>query len=97
MATYISLIRYTEHGVKDMKDSPSRLAKAKDVIKAAGGELKAFYLTLGQYDAVSVMELPDDETATRLALIIGGQGAIRTETMRAFPEDEYAKIVASLP
>ena len=97
MATYISLISYTQEGVQKMKDSPARLEKAKKLFMSAGGDLKAFYLTMGQYDAVSIMEAPDDETATRLALIIGGQGAVRTETMRAFPEDEYAKIIASLP
>ena len=97
MATYISLISYTQEGVQKMKDSPARLEKAKKLFMSAGGDLKAFYLTMGQYDAVSIMEAPDDETATRLALIIGGQGAVRTETMRAFTEDEYRKVIAELP
>jgi uncharacterized protein with GYD domain len=62
-----------------------------------GGQLKAFYLTMGRYDAVVVSEAPDDETATRFALATGARGFVRTETLRAYPEDEYRKIVASLP
>jgi uncharacterized protein with GYD domain len=51
----------------------------------------------GQYDAVVIGEAPDDETAMKLALLIGSQGNIRTETLRAFTEDEYRKIIAALP
>ena len=97
MATYITLIRYTEDGIKNIKDGPSRLDAAREAFKAAGAELKEFYLTFGQYDAVSIIDCPDDATATRLALMIGAQGAVRTETMRAHPEGEYREIIASLP
>jgi uncharacterized protein with GYD domain len=97
MPTYISLIKYTQQGVENMKDSPARLEEAKQAFRAMGGELKAFYLTMGQYDAVVVSEGPDDETATKLAIAIGARGAIRTETLRAFTEDEYREIIASLP
>jgi uncharacterized protein with GYD domain len=62
-----------------------------------GAELKAFYLVMGQYDMVVISEGPDDETAAKLALAIGSQGAIRTETFRAFTEEEYRSLIASLP
>lgn len=62
-----------------------------------GTEIKAFYLVMGQYDAVVVSEAPDDETAAKLALAIGSLGNIRTETLRAFAEDEFRKIIAALP
>lgn len=97
MATYISLIRYTQQGVENMKQSPARLDAAKQVFQAMGAELKGFYLVMGQYDAVVVSEGPDDETAVKLALAIGSAGAIRTETLRAFTEDEYRNIIAALP
>ncbi len=97
MATYIMLFKYTQYGVENMKDSPARLEDAKRAFRAMGAEVKAFYLTLGQYDAVGIGEAPDDETAAKLALMLGGGGAIRTETLRAFTEDEYREIVASLP
>jgi uncharacterized protein with GYD domain len=97
MATYISLISYTQQGIANMKESPSRLDAAREAFQAMGGDIKAFYLTLGQYDAVSILEAPDDETATKLALMIGTQGNVRTVTLRAFNEDEYRGIVGSLP
>ena len=59
-----------------------------------GGE---FYLVAGQYDMVVVSECPDDETAARVMLAIGSAGNVRTETLRAFTEDEYRKIIAGLP
>jgi uncharacterized protein with GYD domain len=97
MATYITLIRYTQQGVQNMKESPARLDKAKEAFQAMGAELKEFYLVMGQYDAIVVAEAPDDETATKLSMIVGSAGAVRTETLRAFTEDEYRKIIADLP
>ena len=97
MATYISLIRLTQQGIENIKESPARLDKAKQAFRAMGGELKEFYLVMGRYDAVLVAEAPDDETAAKLALAIGSAGNIRTETLRAFPEGEYRKIIAALP
>ncbi len=97
MATYITLIRYTQQGVQNMKESPSRLDKAKEAIKAAGGELKAYYLTMGQYDAMVISEAPSYEVYMTTILAIASAGAIKTETLRAFTEDEYRKIIAALP
>ena len=62
-----------------------------------GGEIKEIYLVMGQYDLVVIGEVPDDETAAKLGLMIGSGGAIRPETLRAFTEDEYRNIIASLP
>jgi uncharacterized protein with GYD domain len=97
MPTYISLIRYTQKGAENMKESPARLDAAKEAYKSMGAELKAFYLVMGQYDAVVISEAPDDETVAKLALTIGSLGAIRTETLRAYTEDEYRNIIAALP
>jgi uncharacterized protein with GYD domain len=97
MATHISLIRWTEKGIQDVKQSPARLEAAKKAFKAAGAELKQFYLVMGRYDMVVISEGPDDDRAAKVALTIGAAGAIRTETLRAFNEDEYRKIIAALP
>ncbi len=97
MSTYMTLIKYTQKGVENMKDSPNRLDMAKELFKSMGGELKSFFLAMGRFDAVVISEGPDDETATKLALTIGAAGAIRTETFRVFPEDEYRKIISELP
>ena len=62
-----------------------------------GAELKEFFLVMGQYDLILVSEAPDDETVAKIALTLGSLGNVRTEFFRAFKEDEYRKIVASLP
>lgn len=97
MGTYIVLARYTDKGIENIKESPARLDAAKEAFKAMGAELKEFYLVSGQYDMVVVAEAPDHETVSKLALSIGSRGAVRTETLRAFTEDEYRKIIAALP
>ena len=97
MPTYITLVRYTQEGAQNMKESPARLDAAKEVFKAMGAELKAYYLTMGQYDAVVIGEAPNDETVAKLALTIGAAGAIRTETLRAFTEDEFRELISELP
>lgn len=97
MPTYISLIRWTQKGIENIKEGPSRHEMAKQAFKAMGGELTEMYLVMGQYDLVVIGELPDDETVAKLSLATGAQGYIRTETFRAFTEDEYRKIVAALP
>ena len=97
MPTYISLLRYTDQGARNIKDAPKRLDEAKKAFKSVGGELKQWYLVMGRYDAVVVSEFPDDETARKMDLMIASLGAIRTEGFRAFTEDEYRKIIAALP
>ncbi len=73
MATYISLVSYTQKGIENIKESPSRLDAAKEGFRALGGELKEFYLVMGQYDMVVISEAPDDETAAKAALMLGSR------------------------
>ena len=97
MPSYLSLINWTEQGIKNVKESPQRLERAKQATEAAGGRMIFFYLTMGQYDLVSLTEFPNDEAAARFLLILGGQGNIRSTTLKAFTEDEFRHIIASLP
>ena len=97
MPTYVTLLSFTQQGIQNIKDGPARLDKAKAAIKAAGGEMKAFYLTMGRYDAVTISEAPSDEAYATTLLALASAGAVRTETLRAFTEDEYRKIIAALP
>ncbi len=96
MATYIMLANWTEKGISAVKDSPKRLDAAKKAIKAEGGSMKAFYLTMGGHDMVAIYEAPDDEAAARFALKLGMTGSIRTKTLKAFPEADYRKLIGSL-
>ena len=96
MPTYISLINFTQKGVETIKDGPKRLDAAKQRLRAAGAELKAFYLVTGQYDAVSIIEAPNDEVAAKLAMGTAALGFVRTQTCRAFTEDDYKEMAGSL-
>jgi len=97
MPTYISLIKYTHQGISAIKEGPNRLDSNKQILERYGSELKAFYLTMGRYDIVTISEAPDDVAAAKVALTIGSAGNVTTETLRAFTEDEYREIVAALP
>ena len=97
MATYVSFLKYTEQGIKNIKESPSRVEKARQLIKSLGGELKAFYLVQGRYDAIVIAEAPSDDIVAKFVLASGSQGNVRTETTRAFTEDEFRRIISGLP
>jgi uncharacterized protein with GYD domain len=97
MATYVSLLKYTQKGAESIKQVGRRIEGAKQAAKAAGAEIKQIYLVMGRYDVVVISEGPDDESAARLALATSMQGNVQTETLRAFTEAEFLKIVASLP
>ncbi|HVP61673.1 MAG TPA: GYD domain-containing protein [Myxococcaceae bacterium] len=97
MPTYVTLMRFTDQGIRNIKEGPARLEAAKKVFQSAGAEIKSFYLALGNYDAVLVTDGPNDETAARLALTVGSLGNVRTDTMRVFTEAEYRKLISSMP
>lgn len=96
MPTYIALLKWTQQGISKVKDSPSRLTAGREAFKKAGIEMKDVYLTMGRYDLVCVLEAPDDETLAKGVLTLGSQGNVSTETLKAFPEDQYRKIIAAL-
>lgn len=71
MPHYITLLRYTQKGIEDIKGGASRLDAARKAFAAGGGKMKEFYLTIGQYDGVAISEFPDDATAARVSLATG--------------------------
>jgi uncharacterized protein with GYD domain len=97
VATYIVLLNYTQQGIENIKGGPARLDAGKSDFQRMGAEIREFYLVMGRYDAVAVVEAPDDETVAKLAMSIGASGNVRTETLRAFTENEFRSIVSALP
>ena len=95
MPTYISLVNLTEQGIKEVKNAPERLRFFDDAAREAGGRLIGFYLVMGQFDYVVITEAPDDQTAARLILGTIAQGSVRTQTMRAFPREEFENMAGS--
>jgi uncharacterized protein with GYD domain len=96
MATYITLLRWTQQGIARVKDSPKRLDSGRKAFKKFGVEIKDTYLTMGRYDLVCVIEGPDDETVARALLTLGSQGNVETETLKAWTEDDFRKIAKSI-
>lgn len=93
MPTYISLINWTDQGVKTSKQTVDRAEASKAAAEKMGGSLKNVYWTLGPYDIVAIAEFPDDETATAFMLTLGSQGNIRTTSLRAYDASEMSGII----
>ena len=97
MKTYVLFFKWTLQGLKEVKQGPSRLDAGRKALEPSGLKIKEFYMLMGQYDCLAVLEAPDDATVAKGILSITSQGNIATETCRAFTESEYRDIVAGLP
>jgi uncharacterized protein with GYD domain len=96
MATYILLANFTDQGVRNAQDSPKRADAFKDMAKKCGANVKDLYWTMGQYDAVTIIEAPDDATATAVALSLAKLGNIRTQTLPAFSAADMNTIIGKI-
>jgi uncharacterized protein with GYD domain len=94
MATFITLINWTDQGIKNFRESRKRADDFVELAQKNGGSVKGIYWTLGEYDIVAIVEAPDSETATALLLQTGALGSIRTTTLQAFDGDTFDRIVA---
>ena len=97
MAKYILLANWTDQGIRNIKDSAKRLDTGIALAKQQGCVYENFFMTMGSFDMISVIEAPDDETLAKHVLTVAASGNLRTVTMKAFPEDKYRSIIANLP
>ncbi len=97
MAIFIVLGSFTQEGITKIKESPQRFEAAKKVTESLGGTIKEFYYTMGHYDFVSIMEAPSFEAMMSGLMIVGGTGAIKTETLQAISLEKGAEIIKNLP
>jgi uncharacterized protein with GYD domain len=93
MATFVTLINWTDQGIKNYKDTVDRYEAAQETIRDSGASFTNIYWTVGPYDIVAILEAPDDETATAALLAVGAQGNIRTKTLRAFDASEMRSVL----
>ncbi|MBI3079858.1 MAG: GYD domain-containing protein [candidate division NC10 bacterium] len=91
MASFVTLAKFTEQGIKAVNQTTKRAEAFRDMAKKMGATVKEIYWTLGRFDVVAIFEAPDDETATRLMLSLGSLGNVRTETLRAYEGDEVSQ------
>ena len=96
MPMYIALMKWTGQGITNVNASPLRLDTGRKAFRRVGVKIKDTYLTMGRYDLVCLIEAADDETYASAMLSLGAQGNLQTETLKAFTEDQYRKICASV-
>src|SRR3954454_25131743 len=96
MATFITTIRFTQQGIKEIGHTTSRAAALKAAAKKMGVKVKDIYWTLGDHDGVLIFEAADDQAATALALHLGAMGNVHTATCRAFTAAEMDAILAKV-
>lgn len=96
MATFITLLNFTDQGIRTVKDSPDRYLAFKAMAEGLGLAVKAVYWTVGSYDLVLVVE-GDEEAATTALLKAGSLGNVRTQTLRGFSEHEIRRIIGNMP
>lgn len=94
MPIYINLVSWTDQGIRNIKEAPQRIDAFRKTVQAAGGKLTGFYLTMGKYDIVTIIDAPNDEALASIVLSTGSKGSVRTETLKAFTEDQFRTMVA---
>lgn len=95
MATFISLVNFTDQGIQNVKDSPERYGAFKALVESLGGSVKSVYWTMGAYDMVVIIE-GVEETVMTSTLKVGSVGNVRTQTLRGFSVDEMKSMVSNM-
>jgi len=96
MAIYISLIQFTEQGIRNVKDTVKRGDAAIGEAEKMGMKIIEEFWTMGAYDVVVLFEAPDDETMSAFLLKIGSMGNVKSQTLRAFRKQEMEGVLAKL-
>jgi uncharacterized protein with GYD domain len=94
---FILSLNYTDQGVRNIKDAPKRGQQARELARKVGANIKQVYMTTGESDLVVLVEAPDGDSIAKFAMAIGMQGNVRTRTARAWPMEEFQKLIAELP
>jgi len=94
MTAYVSLINWTDQGIRNFRDTTQRAAEFTRLVESSGGRVRELLWTVGEYDLVFVLDFPDDEAGVATLLRVGSAGNIRTNTLRAFSAEEMAGIIA---
>lgn len=94
---FILSLNFTDQGIRGIKDAPKRAQAARDLAKKVGVEIKQVYLTSGDSDLLVMVETADGDNVAKFALALGALGNVHTRTCRAWPMEEFQKLVAALP
>jgi uncharacterized protein with GYD domain len=90
MPTYVMLTNLTADGVRTLKNNPGRVAEVNKEVEQIGAKVLAQYATLGQYDFVTIVEAPNEQTMAKVSVELGSRGTMTSQTLAAMPADELA-------
>jgi uncharacterized protein with GYD domain len=96
MAKYVSLLQFTDQGIRNVKDTVKRAAAATAEAEKMGLKVTNSFWTMGAYDVVLLLDAPDDETVSAFTLKLGSLGNVKSQTMRAFRREEMESILAKV-
>ena len=96
MATFISLINWTDQGVRNLKESPARIEAFKSLCAEQGAEVKSLHATMGDYDFITIIDAPNADVMAKVVLMVGSLGNVRTKTLPAFEASHFADMIGSL-
>lgn len=96
MPTYVSLVNWTDQGIRNVSETLERSKRAEEIAQKHGARIEQVYYTVGPYDIVVTVEAPDDESATAFFLELGSAGNVRTTTLRAYGREEMSGIIERL-
>jgi uncharacterized protein with GYD domain len=91
------LARWTDQGIRAINESPRRIDAAKKLLEEMGGQFRSLHMTMGEHDLVGIYDAPDDAVSARFSVMLGRTGNVRTTSLKAFPEEAFRQIIASLP
>jgi uncharacterized protein with GYD domain len=96
MAKYVSLIKFTDQGIRNVKDTIKRGEAAMADAEKMGMKIIEEFWTMGAYDIVALFDAPDDETVSAFVLKNGALGNAKSQTLRAFRKEEMEGILAKI-
>jgi len=96
MAMYVSLLQFTDQGIRNVKDTINRAAAATAEAEKMGAKINQSLWTMGAYDLVLLLDAPDDETVSAFSIKLGSLGNVKSQTMRAFRQEEMERILAKI-
>ena len=97
MPTFMLSNKWTDQGIRTIKDTKKRIGASRDLAKKVGVEVKQLWLTNGENDLVSFVEAASADNVAKFALTLGSYGNVHTRTVRVWSEQEYLKLVSELP
>ncbi|WP_287587977.1 GYD domain-containing protein [Candidatus Borrarchaeum sp.] len=97
MPTFVLFMKFTDMGIRRVKDSPGRIEEAIQGWDALGGKLIGLYTVLGDIDLMAIGDAPNDEAVIKFILKLGSVGNVRTKTFRVFTKEEFTEMVNKLP